>query len=315
MVADSKVDLDELRQREILELEAKIDSANLFEFLGLPAGADAEAVRSAFREASRKFHPDKYFGKNLGPFKAKLDRIFRRLVEANQTLTDLEKREAYLASSPAVRDAARASGLFVAFEPRQEKSADENARDAERRARLSRHPYLAKASKVQELLGLAKGDVAKGEYSLAFSHLNAAAQIDPQNAEVKGLLGEVRKKADLARSNSSYAHALEALNRGDDELALQALRAAVSANGANHQAAYKAAQLVTRHGGDLREATSFAQKAVEGDAKNVEYRLLLGKLLTEAGMKALAKKHFDEAGRLAPDHPEVKKHVKRLWPF
>ena len=32
-------------------------------------------------------------------------------------------------------------------------------------------------------------------------------------------------------------------------------------------------------------------------------------------MKALAKKHFDEAVRLDPEHPDVKKHVKKRWPF
>jgi hypothetical protein len=29
----------------------------------------------------------------------------------------------------------------------------------------------------------------------------------------------------------------------------------------------------------------------------------------------MAKKHFDEAARINPDHPEVKKHGKKLWPF
>lgn len=315
MAADSRLDLDDARQREISELEAKIDSANLFEFLGVPAGADIEAVKAAFRDASRKFHPDKYFGKNLGPFKAKLDRVFKKLVEANQTLSDPGRREAYLAANPSVMRAAQASGLFPSFEPPRAKSADEQARDAERRARLARHPYLAKASKVQELLTLAKADVAKEEYSLAFSHLNAAAQIDANNTEVKVLLGEVRRKADLARAESSFKHAMDALERGDEDLALQALRTAVNANAGYHKAAIKVAQLLVARGGDTREATSYAQKAVEGDPKNVEYRLLLGRLLTDAGMKALAKKHFDEAHRLAPDNPEVKKHVKKLWPF
>jgi hypothetical protein len=32
-------------------------------------------------------------------------------------------------------------------------------------------------------------------------------------------------------------------------------------------------------------------------------------------MKALAKKHLDEAERLEPGNPEVKKQVKRRWPF
>lgn len=314
MAVEEKVDLEEGRKDEINALDAKVASNNLFEFLGVPSGAPAEEVRAAFREASRKFHPDKYFGKNLGSFRAKLDRIFKRMVEANQTLTDPDRREAYLAANPFVRAAARSStGTAPAFKP-EPKTETEEARDSERRQRLARHPYLAKTTKVQEFLNKAKEHAAKQEYSQAVTHLNNAAQIDPLHAEVKALMIEVRKGADLVRSDSSYAHALEALNRGDEELALQALKVAVNANPLNFKAAYKASNLLEKRG-ELRDAASFAQKAVEAAPKNVEYRMHLARLLVENGMKAMAKKHFDEAKQLDPDHPEVKKHGKKLWPF
>jgi curved DNA-binding protein CbpA len=314
VAVDEKVDLDETRKDEILALDAKVAGNNLFEFLGVPSGASAEEVRAAFREASRKFHPDKYFGKNLGSFRAKLDRIFKRMVEANQTLTDPEKREAYLAANPFVRAAARsATASNPAFKP-EPRTETEEARDSERRQRLARHPYLAKATKVQEYLTKAKEHASKQEYSQAVTHLNNAAQIDPQHAEVKALMIEVRKGADLVRSESSFKHAQEALNRGDEDLALQALKVAVNANPLNFKAAHRAAQLLERRG-DSREAASFAQKAVDAAPKNVEYRMLLARMLVESGMKVMAKKHFEEAARIDPDHPEVKKHGKKLWPF
>ena len=314
MAVEEKVDLEDGRREEILALDGKVASANLFEFLGVPAGAAAEDVRAAFREASRKFHPDKYFGKNLGSYRAKLDRIFKRLVEANQTLTDPDKREAYLAANPFVRAAARAStGTAPAFKP-EPKTETEEARDNERRQRLARHPYLAKTTKVQEFLSKAKEHAAKQEFSQAVTHLNNASQIDPQHAEVKALMIEVRKGADLVRSESSYQHALEALNRGDEDLALQALKGAVNANPLNFKAAHKASILLEKRG-EARDAASFAQKSVEAAPKNVEYRVNLARLLLEQGMKAMAKKHFEEAARIDPDHPEVKKHGKKLWPF
>ena len=105
---DEAVELDPERQREILELEAKVESANLFEILGVPAGAPIEEVKAAFREASRKFHPDKYFGKKLGSFKGRLDKVFKRLIEAHQTLGDAARRQAYLDANPALRCAERA---------------------------------------------------------------------------------------------------------------------------------------------------------------------------------------------------------------
>ena len=167
---------------------------------------------------------------------------------------------------------------------------------------------------MQEYLNKAREHAAKQEYSQAVTHLNNAAQIDPAHAEVKSLMIEVRKGADLVRSESSFKHALEALNRGDEELALQALKTAVNANPLNFKAAHKTSMLLERRG-DAREAASFALKAVEAAPRNVEFRVHLARLLGEAGMKAMAKKHFDEAVRIDPDHPEVKKHGKKLWPF
>ena len=129
------------------------------------------------------------------------------------------------------------------------------------------------------------------------------------------MLIEVRRKADLERSEIDYKRGLEALNRGDEALALQAFKGAVNASAANHLAAFKAATLIEKMGGDSKDVNSFAQKAVEAAPTNVEYRVLLGRVLDAAGMKVLAKKHFEEALRLDPEHPDVKKHVKKRWPF
>ena len=313
MGVDGNIDLDDDRQAEIRAMDDKVDSPNLFDFLGVQVGATPEDVRAAFRDASRRFHPDRFYGKNLGPFRLKLERIFKRLVEANQILTDPAKRDAYLAANPVLRAVAQKSGTGAtpAVQPR---TADEEARDAERRARLARHPYLAKISRVREHMTRARELVAKEDFSQAFSLLNAAVQMDPQNNDVKVLLAEVRINADLVRAERSYKHALEALDRQDPSLALQALKTAVAANPSHFKAAHKAAQLLER-AGEIKEATSFAQKAVEAAPKEVDYRIHLAELLEGAGMKVLARKHFAHAQRLDPAHPEVKKHGKKFWPF
>lgn len=312
-----KVDIPEDRQKEILALEAKL-SANHFEVLGVPAGAAPEQVRDAFHALSRKFHPDRYHGRELGSFKGRIDAVFKRLVEANNVLTDPEKRQAYIDANPFVRAAIRAAtGTNPALKPAPAapRSAEEEARDAERRARLARHPYLAKVSKVQENLNRAKQHMEKGEYSHAFTVLNIANQVDPQNTEVKALLADARRRAEHERSDADYKRGVQALEQGNDELALQAFKAAVNISASNHVAAFAAAQLLEKLGGDPKEISGFAQKAVEAMPTKVEYRVLLGRMLDAGGMKALAKKHFEEALRLGPEHPDVKKHVKKRWPF
>ncbi|MEW5737414.1 MAG: DnaJ domain-containing protein [Myxococcota bacterium] len=315
MALDEKVDIDETRKREILELEGKLASPNHYEILGLTAGASPEEATNAFREASKKFHPDRYFGKNLGSYKARLEKIFKRLVEAHTVLTDLQKRQAWLEANPLIRAAVRASSGSGIFKVHRDKSDEEKRRDAERQQRLARHPYLSKATRVFDQLGKAREAIGKGEYSQAFTYLNQASQFDPNNAEVKSLLAEVRKKNEQIRAEASFKAGLEALERQDDDAAFNAFRAAVTASAAHHQAAYKAATLLERRGADVREIISFAQKAVDAAPDNASYRLLLGLHMETAGMKALARKHLEEAARLAPDDPEVKKHVKKRWSF
>ena len=53
--------------------------------------ADSATVRRAFSTASKELHPDRYFGQNLGSFKARLAAIFARLTEAVQEIEQRRK--------------------------------------------------------------------------------------------------------------------------------------------------------------------------------------------------------------------------------
>lgn len=309
-------ELDPQRKQEIVDLDGRLERINHFELLGLQPGANSDEVRGAFRELSRKYHPDRFYGKNVGVLKPKIERIFKRIVEANSTLTDPVKREAYLAANPFVRAAVKAAtGSHPSLQPvvERDKSPEELARDAERRSRLAKHPYLARVTMVQDLITKAREAVAKGEYSQAFQALSQATQIDDKHAEARTMLLDVRQKYEGMRAETDFKRALEAIDRGDVALALQALKAAVAANPKHHQAAFKVAQLLGAT--NAKEASMYAQKAVDADPRNIFYRLQLGRLLLEAGAKALAKKQFEEAARIDPNHPEVKKQGKSMWPF
>ena len=95
--------LDEGLKAQLLDLEEKMKSADLFTLLGVPICAEAAAVKKAFFELSKKLHPDKYFRKDLGEFRPKLETVFKALSKAHQTLTHPEKREAYLAANPRLK--------------------------------------------------------------------------------------------------------------------------------------------------------------------------------------------------------------------
>jgi hypothetical protein len=75
----------------IVRLHRRIRQLSAFDLLGLDPGADDNTLRRAFGTASKELHPDRYFGKNLGSFKAKLAAIFSRLSEAVQEIEQSRK--------------------------------------------------------------------------------------------------------------------------------------------------------------------------------------------------------------------------------
>ncbi|MFZ5891532.1 MAG: DnaJ domain-containing protein [Myxococcota bacterium] len=89
------VDLDPARKRQILDLFYRLDSLNHYELLGVPTSADRRAIKARYHEIINVFHPDRYYGKNLGRFKSKLERVFQRVTDAHDTLTRNEARAEY----------------------------------------------------------------------------------------------------------------------------------------------------------------------------------------------------------------------------
>lgn len=92
---DEPVDIDLPRKRRILDAYYRIDRLTHYEALGVEPTADKKAVKNAYFEVVNLFHPDRYFGKNLGSFKAKLERLFARVTEAHDVLTRHAAREEY----------------------------------------------------------------------------------------------------------------------------------------------------------------------------------------------------------------------------
>ena len=60
-----------------------------YQILGVPKTADAKAIKSAYRKLARKYHPDQNPGN-----KAAAER-FKEINEANEVLSDPEKRQRY----------------------------------------------------------------------------------------------------------------------------------------------------------------------------------------------------------------------------
>ncbi|MEO6952103.1 MAG: J domain-containing protein [Polyangia bacterium] len=75
-----------------------VQSLDAFELLGIARTADKKDVKRAYFKLSKDFHPDRFFGKSLGPYGSRLTQIFQALKSAFELLSDDKRRAAYLDS-------------------------------------------------------------------------------------------------------------------------------------------------------------------------------------------------------------------------
>lgn len=86
---------DELRAR-IDDLHARVQSeTDHYAVLGVPINADRKTIKRVYFEIAGTLHPDRFFRKDLGPYKAKLEVVFSKVTLAHDTLADRKKRADY----------------------------------------------------------------------------------------------------------------------------------------------------------------------------------------------------------------------------
>lgn len=83
------------QQQQLLELDRRQASIDHYQLLGVDPSADVKTIRAAYYELVRVYHPDRFFGKQLGEFEGPLTRVFGKFSEAYEVLHRSESRAEY----------------------------------------------------------------------------------------------------------------------------------------------------------------------------------------------------------------------------
>ncbi len=188
-----------------LELEALSTrlTGTHYELLGVPTDASATVVQGAFFALAKKWHPDR-LRPELADLKDQATRVFARISEASQTLTDAEARRAYdgsLAVGESPDDAAQVQRVLRATSSFQKAEV------------LLRRGALAQAEK--EALQAFENDPTQADHvalhawiqaqkpgadlqSLAVQ-LEKAVKSEPTNLKVRWYRGQLLKRLGRAR--------------------------------------------------------------------------------------------------------------------
>jgi len=89
------VPLAEPIRRELICLSEQLDALDHYQFFGVDRDASQKEVKMAYFRRSKRYHPDKHFGKDLGPFEEMLESIFQRVTKAYRVLSNPENRSEY----------------------------------------------------------------------------------------------------------------------------------------------------------------------------------------------------------------------------
>jgi curved DNA-binding protein CbpA len=310
---DPDLDISAEQQEEILAFQSRLERP-YHEILGVPADADTRAIKRAYFALSKEFHPDRYFQREIGPFQPMIERVFRKIVEAYELLSD-----------PTVRaEIERSLGAETAdiAEPVAEET-PAAAGEAPRAPRKPRRRPLSPFSPLGRLMAQRKAK-AKGFFESAMAagaeerwleatgSLRLAIAFDPHNATYRERFGEVQPRAHKLRFEALMKEADNAFSFRDRADALRIYEEALHYQPYDPQANHIAAKLAWLVAEDLRKAKEYALLACEADPEKAEYHRTLGQIYQAAGLKANARRELKLAVRLDPKDLEAKTALKSL---
>lgn len=300
------VELDVEQRKQILFAHAQLPAWTHWQLLGVPWNAGADQVREAYRDRVKVFHPDRYPGRRLGSYRARLEQIFRRLTEARDLLTVESQRAAYAHQTASPED-------FARLETRKLEG-EERAR--ERRARLARtNPLVHRVSQVADLVRRGREHMEAGRFAQAANDFLTAASLDPRSGEAKDLAAEARKLAAAERAKEAYERGLAAEAVNNAPVSLAFFLEAVAADPANPRYPIAAAR-VSLAVGDRQSARQLAETAVRIAPRHAPAHEQLGAVLAAEGLAKEARKALERALELDPNLESARAQLKKLrWSF
>jgi tetratricopeptide (TPR) repeat protein len=87
--------LTDEEQHRISDLYARLNKIDHYRLLGVAATADAKDIKRSYYALAKLYHPDRFFRKDVGSLRAKIQAIFSAMTTAMEALTDASRRQAY----------------------------------------------------------------------------------------------------------------------------------------------------------------------------------------------------------------------------
>ena len=301
-----EVDIDLPRRREILYFAGSMDRWTHWQVLALPWNASVVQVKDAYRERAKVFHPDRFPGLQLGSYRSRLERIFRRLTEARDALAEEPARSAYARQTAPPEEVARSAA----------RQAENDVRSRERRARMARNnPLVSRVARVRELMDRGRQAMTEERFADAARDFMTASAMDATVAEARTLAEQARRKASSGRARELWEKARAAELQHDFDHAQMLAEAAADAEPGEARYGVYVARLAIERGA-LETARSRAEGAVRTAPALATAHEVLGEVLALQGEVAAARKALERALELDDGLAGARDRLRKLrWSF
>jgi len=313
------------QQARIDLLYDALEKATYYEILQISKDAPGKAIKRAYYKLSREFHPDRFFRRELGPYKPKLEQVFAKVNEAYRVLSEDQSRGDY--DAEILGEEVGPSGqmsmathevTFSSQMPLRRAKATGQVKTKRKKAEVP--AFLKKAQKdlterlrkarKAHLMGQRKFEA--GEYEEAAGLFQRAMMLDPKNQDA----GEkFRLSLERGRNTKAEEHWLrgqEAIQREQHQEAAGHFSEAVGCKPTKGKYYFSFGKLVWAHTMRHRTAIELMRTAVEKEPNRMEFLVELARAYESVGMPTSALKAFERAVKIDPDNDEVKKSLKRL---
>jgi len=162
------------------QLATNIDTMDYYQILNLAQDATPGDVKQTYYAQSRALHPDNFYQLQDAQLKTAVNKIFKRVTEAYNTLRDERKRKMYTAN---VNGPQRATLL------RYNEAAEEMHKEADKQEKeVTTHP------KAKPIYLQAVQKINNSNWDGAFKDLQTALMFEPGNEKLKALKDDVDKR-------------------------------------------------------------------------------------------------------------------------
>lgn len=208
-------ELSDEERRRILGALRLVDTKDPWLLLGVARGTDKRTIKRAFYERSKVFHPDRYYGRRLGSFAARLHAVFEAVTRAHSDLSDprADDRARSATSAGQVEASSPQTPSEYAAELFERACEAEVGGDAQKALKLFA-AVLKVDGQVRYLRRAASCALTAGDLYTALDHVQKATKLEPSDPSIARMLAKVLRG--LGRTGEAEEVLLMALAMKND---------------------------------------------------------------------------------------------------